>query len=182
MTRSTSDPRAAHKAFEADFTRTRAIGDIQRALGVQVPVERLRAALEAYREHLPALQKHVDVSHLAETEAELKHEWGESFGNNTYRLQCWLRSLPEGFREELLYARDEEGRAIFNKPEVLRAIMKHLNIPDETNTPPSGSPPARHQQGNTRRLDELKAMMRDPTSAYFAAVRPSSCRKNSGHL
>lgn len=118
-----------------------------------------------FKEEQAAAQAENDTTHRAEVEDVLRTEWGGDYRANVNHVKAFLESLPNGVGEKLTNARDGEGRAILNDPDVLRALVataRELN-PAHTIVPGTGGNQA---QTIDDEISKIEKVMRTNRAEY----------------
>jgi hypothetical protein len=84
---------------------------------------------------------------------ELKAAWGGAYDYQIARIQGYLRDIPKPAAEGLLDARDENGVAIMNRPEVLKWLLQLATRGAAGGAPQGGSAPDLSAISNARRRE-----------------------------
>lgn len=127
-----------------------------------------QAAIEWYNGFAEAQQDQLatmDNEHHTETEDALRAEWGTDYRTNVNIVGALIeKTFGEEGKDFVLNARDMDGRAIMNNPQVLmglaelaRQTMHPMAIPGQVNDP---------QQTVDDEIAEIEKFMKDDRTAY----------------
>lgn len=137
--------------------------------GIHADPATVKHAIGAYYR---IMEKERDTLNAAEgerrvaAEVALRAEWGNEFAGNRAAIKGLLDGAPEAVRDTIHYARDAEGKGLFNNPDVLRwflAIAREAN-PAATLVPAGGTSAVASVEA---RMAELNKLMSDKSSEYW---------------
>jgi hypothetical protein len=70
-----------------------------------------------------AKQEEADANYHRESEDALRAEWGGEYRSNINMIKGLLNTIPESARDAFLNARDGDGKALLNHPEIARWLV-----------------------------------------------------------
>ena len=111
-----------------------------------------------------AAQEERDNGYLQEAEDALRAEWGNEYRRNINSIKGLVGTMPEGLASLFTNARDGEGRALLNNPEMARwmvSLSKQVN-PLATVVPGASNAAAAIES----EIDEIEKLMRTDRKAY----------------
>lgn len=106
-----------------------------------------------------------DTGHKTEVEDALRTEWGPDYRANVNHVKAFLDGAPDGVGELIGNARDSEGRALLNNPNVLKWLVgtaRELN-PTHTIVPGTGG---NQVQSIEEEIGKIEKTMRTHRAEY----------------
>lgn len=118
-----------------------------------------------FQQEQAAKTSEADTSHRAEVEDALRQEWGADYRANVNHIKAFLETAPAGVADRIADARDSEGRAVLNDPNVMRwlASMAREMNPAHTIVPGTSG-----NDGQTiaTEIDKIEKFMRTNRTEY----------------
>lgn len=110
-------------------------------------------------------QQAADAQAKPALETKLREAWGADFKANANIYQSFIAGAPEGVREALTTARDNEGNFILYKPEVVSWLVQQAREinPAAHITPAGNEGTVQSIQGE---IDSIEKFMRSDRTAY----------------
>jgi hypothetical protein len=163
---------AGRQGGELNPEQVQLVRRIESAVGVRLTAEKLAQVDRLVDAHKAAL----DEAHRSEMARTLQREWGASYTDNVNAIGHYLGSLPGNLGAEIQHARDWMGRAICNKPEVLRGLLEAARKAAQAKSAqdkPAPRSPREVPAARDARLQEIESQMGDRSSAYWRGPKAS---------
>lgn len=161
----------AERPVAEDFAR--------RALEENWTPQQFNDAVSWYYENLDmqqALRADADAQYHHASDLELRAEWGVDYRRVVNAANGFIgKHFPGGLGEEILAARDSEGRMLGDNPHFVRALAqlaREMN-PYATLVPAAGAA----ARGGAARVAEIETLMGDPNSAYWKGAEASALQQ-----
>lgn len=119
-----------------------------------------------FQEDQAAKTAEADVAHREEVGDALRAEWGADYRANVNHVKAFLEAAPKGVADLIANARDAEGRALLNSPQVLQwlaSTARELN-PIHTIVPGTSGNDGATVDGE---IEKIEKVMRDKPKEYF---------------